>query len=106
MVKKIDSGYFSVSIYWKYFYKVVIYISIYSRSICKRVFSVKAEQKTKNNFLSIIIITKSVDQAGLSFYKKAVSAHGRMIAVEDGEDKVSIYYFRIPVSKVEKNDFY
>ena len=50
-------------------------------------------------------MTKSVDQTGLSFYKKAVSAHGGMIAVEDGEDKVSIYYFRIPISKVEKNDF-
>jgi hypothetical protein len=29
-----------------------------------------------------------------------------MIAVEDGEDNVSRFYFRIPVSKVEKNDFY
>ena len=51
-------------------------------------------------------MTKRVDQSGLIFCKKAVSVHGGKIAVEDGEDKVSIYYFRIPVSKVEKNDFY
>ena len=46
-------------------------------------------------------MNKRVGQSGLIFCKKAVSVHGGIIAVEDGEDKVSRLYFRIPVSKVE-----
>ena len=69
-------------------------------------FPVKAEQKQKIIFCGIIIMTKRFDQTGLSFCKKAVSAHGEMITVEDVKDKGSRCSFRIPVSKGEKNDFY
>ena len=90
------------NIFIKLLYILVTIVEVYVRGCLLS----RLNKKQKIIFYSIIIITKSVDQTGLSFYKKAVSAHGRMIAVEDGEDKVSIYYFRISVSKVEKNDFY